>query len=171
MRRSKFVRSVTWFQFVDQNGHQTCLDARVVTSVWRSELLNRHVAIPRWLDPFEDQNGWTDMSRHSIGYTHWRSKWLNRHVATLQWLHVIPFRAWRRTLEVAPLLGTIWRCMVNFNPWPLYPFVGRALGALCSRDWIGPPICSGSFRREKDLLSLCGIEPWIVDPFSQSHHW
>jgi len=85
---------------------QTCCDTPLVTPIWRSDWLNRHVWTLQWLHPFEDQNGWTDMLRHSGGYTHlkirmveqtccdtpvatpiWRSKWLNIQVATLYWRH------------------------------------------------------------------------------------
>jgi hypothetical protein len=65
----------------------------------------------------------------------------------------------------APLvlnLGSSWRTVVNFTPWPLYPMkerwypLNRMLG--------GSQIRSGRFGDEKNLLPVPGFEQQTVHP-------
>jgi hypothetical protein len=55
-------------------------------------------------------------------------------------------------------LGTRWRWVVSFTPWPLYPR-GKSLWYLLDRRLGGPQIRSGRGSEEKNSQPPPGIEP------------
>jgi hypothetical protein len=53
----------------------------------------------------------------------------------------------------------IWRLVVSFTPWPLYP-QGKSSRYSLNRTLGGPQSQSGCCGEEKNVLPLSGTEPW-----------
>jgi hypothetical protein len=183
---NKHIATLQWLHpFEDQNGwtgmmrhsigyilskirmvEQTYCDTPVATSFRISEWLNRHVATLQWLQPFEDQNGWTGMMRHSIGCTNLKIRMVKQTCCDTPVATRYPFLCLKANMGSS---CTTWHDMEvhgELKSVTTLPLRGKGPQYHWSRGSVGPQICVGSYRREKDLLSLCEIEPWIVDPDS-----
>jgi len=73
------------------------------------------------------------------------------------------YRGSGRTAPLIPNLGRRWRWMVTLTTRPLYPRLKSRLYPV-NRRMGGPQMGTGRFGGKKNLLSLPGFEPRLVQP-------